>query len=160
MRYFPAPLSRDESDALVARERAKIASRGWGLWAVEAVDGGAFIGFIGLAEPSFEAHFTPAVEVGWRLASEFWGKGYATEAARTALTYAFTDLDLAEVVSFTARTNVRSQRVMERLGMVRNPADDFERTTVSDPELRQHVLFRLSRNLWESAVLPGRRRSS
>lgn len=138
MRHFPAPLDRAASDALAARAELLITDRGWGLWAVEIIDGsrpgrppgwpsssigptgvraGSFAGFIGLAVPSFEAHFTPAVEVGWRLARPFWGHGYATEGARAALGYAFGTLDLQEVVSFTAVANERSRRVMERLGM-------------------------------------------
>jgi len=150
MRYFPAPLSRLESDALARREQARIASRGWGLWAVGQTDGAPFIGFVGFAQTPFEADFTPAVEIGWRLASEAWGQGYASEAARAVLAYGFTTIGLDQVVSFTARSNLRSQRVMERIGMVRDPADDFDREAISDPELRSHVLFRVSRESWKS----------
>jgi RimJ/RimL family protein N-acetyltransferase len=141
MRYFPAPLSRAESDAMVSREQARIADRGWGLWAVEVVDGAPFIGFVGLAEPSFSAHFTPAVEVGWRLSRAFWGRGYATEAATVALAFAFEELRLAEVVSFTAKLNDRSTRVMDRLGMSHDATDDFDHPRIDGP-LMAHVLYR------------------
>jgi len=142
MRHFPRTLSRAESDTLVARQRTLIAERGWGLWAVDAPEG--FIGFVGLSEPRFEAHFTPAVEVGWRLAQRGWRKGYATEAARAAIAYGFGELGLDEIVSFTYVGNVRSRGVMERLGMTRDEADDFEHPLLpaGDP-LRHHVLYRL-----------------
>jgi RimJ/RimL family protein N-acetyltransferase len=150
MRHFPAPLSRAASDALALRERARLAARGWGLWAVEAPEAAPFVGFVGLAEPGFEAHFTPAVEVGWRLAREHWGRGYATEAARAALAFAFAELGLDEVVSFTSPLNVRSRRVMERLGMAHAPDDDFDHPRLPEGHpLRRHVLYRLRR--------PGRR---
>jgi RimJ/RimL family protein N-acetyltransferase len=141
MRYFPAPLSRAESDAMVDRERSRIADRGWGLWAVEVLDRTPFIGFVGLAVPSFSAHFTPAVEVGWRLSEEAWGNGYATEAATAALTFAFEKLRLPEVVSFTAQSNDRSRRVMERLGMSHDTTDDFDHPRIDGP-LKAHVLYR------------------
>lgn len=143
MRFFPAPLSREQSDALAAREREGIGERGWGLWAVEVLESSRFIGFVGLAEPRFDAHFTPAVEVGWRLAHDAWGKGYATEGGRAALVYAFDELGLTEIVSFTSAINVRSRRVMERLGMSHDPADDFDHPSVATGPLRLHVLYRL-----------------
>ena len=145
MRFFPAPLARDQSDALAARARTGIDERGWGLWAVEVVDSSRFIGFIGLAEPGFEAHFTPAVEVGWRLSRDAWGNGYATEGARAALAHGFDGLGLAEIVSFTSAINRRSRNVMERVGMHHDPADDFEHPSVPDGPLRLHVLYRLRR---------------
>jgi RimJ/RimL family protein N-acetyltransferase len=148
MRHFPAPLGRAESDALAAGQEDLIAQRGWGLWAVEVVDGAPFIGFVGLSVPSFSAHFTPAVEVGWRLAQPFWGHGYATEAASAALGFAFEQLELAEVVSFTAVPNGRSSRVMERLGMTHDPAEDFDHPRISDGPLRAHVLSRMNRESW------------
>jgi RimJ/RimL family protein N-acetyltransferase len=145
MRYFPATLDRRQSDALAEREAIAIGSRGWGLWAVEVVDEAPFIGFVGLAEPSFQAHFTPAVEVGWRLAREHWGKGYATEAAREALRFGFDELGLEEIVSFTTVYNRPSRRVMERLGMSHDPADDFDHPNVpAGSPLRPHVLYRLT----------------
>lgn len=146
MRHFPAPLTRHESDALAERERMLIAERGWGRWAVELLDSGAFIGFVGLAEPRFDAHFTPAVEVGWRLAREHWGSGHASDGARAAIAFAFDDLGLGEIVSFATVGNDRSRRVMERIGMSYDAADDFEHPALppGDP-LRPHVLYRLRR---------------
>lgn len=146
MEFFPAPLTRAESDALADRAQAALAQQGWGLWAVEVVGGAAFIGFVGLAERRFEAHFTPAVEVGWRLARAHWGRGYATEAGEAALTVGFEDVGLDEIVSFTAVANLRSRRVMERLGMTHDPADDFDHPFLdADDPLRRHVLYRLGR---------------
>jgi RimJ/RimL family protein N-acetyltransferase len=145
MRFFPARHTREQSDAFAERARQGIEERGWGLWAVEVTDSGRFIGFVGLAEPGFEAHFTPAVEVGWRLARESWGNGYATEAARAAVAFGFDELKLDEIVSFTAVINERSRRVMERLGMTHAPSDDFDHPSVGDGPLRRHVLYRLPR---------------
>ena len=145
MRYFPAPLSRRESDDLASTADALIQARRWGLWAVEVVETESFIGFIGLAERRFEAHFTPAVEVGWRLDRRHWGHGYATEGGRAALRYAFDELSLEEIVSFASAVNVRSRRVMERLGMTHDPEDDFDHPLVDDGALRPHVLYRISR---------------
>ena len=106
----------------------------------------AFLGFIGLFVPEFDAHFTPAVEIGWRLASEHWGKGLAAEGARGALRYGFETLRLEEVVSFTAPANLRSRRVMEKLGMSHNPADDFDHPRLPEGHaLRRHVLYRIKR---------------
>jgi RimJ/RimL family protein N-acetyltransferase len=146
MEHFPAPLDRDESEELVERIEMGFERHGFGLWALELLEGGEFIGFTGLAVPPFEAHFTPAVEVGWRLARFAWGNGYATEAGRTAIAYGFEELGLEEVVSMTTVRNRRSRAVMERLGMSRDPADDFEFPTLppGDP-LRPHVLYRIGR---------------
>jgi 3-dehydroquinate dehydratase/shikimate dehydrogenase len=121
MRYFPAPPSRAESDALAEQACRQIEAEGWGLWAVEVAGGSSFIGFVGLARRSFEEHFTPAVEVGWRLARQHWGRGHATEAGRAAVAFGFEELGLDEIVSFTSRLNEPSWRVMERLGMSREP---------------------------------------
>jgi RimJ/RimL family protein N-acetyltransferase len=148
MRHFPAPLTRDQSNAFVSRARAHIGVLGWGLWAIE-LDAAPFIGFVGLSEARFDAHFTPAVEVGWRLAREHWGRGYATEAGRAALAFGFDELGLPEIVSFTTVANDRSRRVMERLGLTRDPADDFGHPRLApDDPLRPHVLYRLSRATW------------
>ncbi|RFU42396.1 N-acetyltransferase [Actinomadura logoneensis] len=145
MEHFPAPLTRAESDALLARLNAAIEERGFGFWAVEVAETGRFIGFTGLSVPRFDAHFTPAVEVGWRLARESWGHGYATEAARRSLDHAFDDLALPEVVAFTAVENVRSRAVMHRLGMTHDPADDFDHPSLPEGHrLRRHVLYRIS----------------
>ncbi len=142
MRYFPAPLSRAESDAFVDFCDARIESEGFGWWALERRDTRAFIGFTGLSRPSF----MPAVEIGWRLARSAWGHGYATEAARACAAFGFDTLELEEVVSFTAAGNARSRAVMERIGMTRDPADDFEHPSLpAGHPLRRHVLYRLRR---------------
>jgi ribosomal-protein-alanine N-acetyltransferase len=148
MRYFPAPLTRAQSDAFVDRIRDTIDRHGWGLWAVEDIAAHAFVGFVGLNRPGFQAHFTPAIEVGWRLDRQHWGKGYATEAAAAALQYGFERLQLEEIVSFTAAINERSTRVMSRLGMNRDAADDFENESVPEGQLRHRVLYRISKSEW------------
>lgn len=141
MRYFPARLAFEESRESFERLRAGIAQRGWGLWAVE-IDG-AFAGFTGLAEPRFTAHFTPCVEIGWRLRREFWGRGLAFAAAQLAERYAFETLRLRELVSFTAAINDRSRRLMERLGFTHDEAGDFLHPQLAeDSPLRPHVLYR------------------
>jgi ribosomal-protein-alanine N-acetyltransferase len=143
MRYFPAPLSRQESDRLVEGMIEHHRTHGFGLWAVEEQNSGSFMGFVGLNIPTFAAHFTPTVEVGWRLATPFWGKGYATEAAREALRYGFEELQLLEIVSFTATINQRSIAVMKRLGMTHDPAEDFDHPRVpTGHPLQRHVLYR------------------
>lgn len=145
MRYFPAMLAREESDALATAIRRALEKQGWGLWAVEVIDGPSFIGFVGLNDPSFDAHFTPAVEVGWRLAREHWGQGYATEAGQAAIEFGFDELELNQIVAMIGLDNSRSQRVAERLGMTRNPADDFDHPRVPPGPLRRHALYRLDR---------------
>jgi RimJ/RimL family protein N-acetyltransferase len=148
--FLSRPLDREASDALVDRIVGHWADDGFGLWPVERVEDGAFLGFTGLSAPAFEAAFTPAVEVGWRFAPEAWGRGYATEAARAALAFGFEALGLDEIVSFTAPANVRSQAVMERIGMTHDPADDFDHPNLPDGHpLRRHVLYRLPRARWE-----------
>jgi RimJ/RimL family protein N-acetyltransferase len=144
MEHFPATLTRAQSDAHLEKMTQVIDGRGWGLWAVEVPGVADCIGFVGLNEPWFEAHFTPAMEVGWRIAREHWGRGYATEAARESLRFAFEELGLAEVVSFTTPGNERSQAVMRRIGMTRDPADDFDHPIVGEGHpLRRHVLYRI-----------------
>lgn len=146
MEFFQKCATRDESDAMVARIQTHFDEKGFGLWAVEVPGVAPFAGFIGLHTPSFEAHFTPCVEIGWRLAVPFWGHGYATEGATAALRFAFDVLHLPEVVSMTAVINERSWRVMERLGMTRTPDDDFDHPLVPDGHrLRRHVLYRMKR---------------
>ena len=144
MEHFPSTMTREASDAFVDFNMITIGARGWGLWAVEVTETRTFIGFVGLNEATFEAHFTPALEIGWRLARDAWGRGYATEAARAVTDFARDELGLAEIVSFTSTTNVRSQRVMERIGMTHDPADDFDHPNVADERLRRHVLYRLA----------------
>jgi RimJ/RimL family protein N-acetyltransferase len=151
MAYFPQLLDREASDRLVTRMEAHFDRHGFGLWAVEAPGVADFVGFVGLSVPTFQAHFTPCVEVGWRLAYPHWGRGYATEAAGAALTYGFGDLALEEIVSFTVPANHRSRLVMERLGMTRSPADDFEHPNLPGGHpLRNHVLYRLGRAAWDT----------
>jgi len=147
MRHYPSLMTREQSDASFARVQKHWHDRGFGFWAVEtrAIPGqigGEFIGFVGMQVPRFEAHFTPCVEIGWRLRPEFWGKGYATEAARASLEFGFTTLKLREIVAMTVPANVQSIAVMERLGMQRNPADDFDNPLVEGP-LKRHILYRI-----------------
>jgi RimJ/RimL family protein N-acetyltransferase len=141
MRHFPAPLSREQSKADLNVLRRAIEERGWGLWAVEVED--AFAGFTGLSIPRFTAHFTPCTEVGWRFRTEFWGRGLAHRAACEALSFGFGNLKLPEIVSFTAATNVRSQKLMRRLGFQHDTRDDFDHPALPDDHsLRRHVLYR------------------
>jgi RimJ/RimL family protein N-acetyltransferase len=152
MRHFPALLRRDESEALVDGFMDRLRLDGYGLWAVEVRATNQFIGFVGLAVPSWDAPFAPCTEVGWRLAASAWGHGYATEAATAAITTAFDQAALDEVVSFTTTSNLRSQKVMRRLGMTHNPAEDFDHPLVVEGSLRRHVLYRLSRASWGRSI--------
>jgi RimJ/RimL family protein N-acetyltransferase len=146
MRYFPACLTREESDAGFDRIQAHFDFHGFGLYAVELRHTQKFIGFIGLNVPAFEAPFTPCEEIGWRLAAAHWNRGLATEGAREVLRYAFNVLKLPEIVSFTVPANLPSRRVMEKLGMTRNPAEDFDHPRIPEGHpLRRHVLYRQSR---------------
>lgn len=149
MEFLGATLTRDQSDALIERIEAGWASHGFGLWAVAVKGGAPFIGFVGLSVPRFESHFTPCVEVGWRLAAASWGHGYASEAARAALAQGFEVRELPEIVSFTTGANLRSRRVMERIGMRRDARDDFPHPSLPPGHvLRPHVLYRLTRVEW------------
>jgi RimJ/RimL family protein N-acetyltransferase len=151
MEHFLAPLTRAESDAMIDRVSAFLEEHGFGLWAVEVRGTGQFIGFVGLAIPTFEAPFLPGVEIGWRLAKDAWGNGYATEGARAVLAHAFGPVGLAEVLSFTATTNKPSQRVMERIGMTHDEAGDFDHPRLPDGHpLQRHVLYRINRAQWEA----------
>ena len=144
MEFYPALLTRTESDAMLARIENSFDDRGFGLWAVEIKTTGRFAGCVGLSLATFEARFTPAVEVGWRLARDQWGQGYATEAARAAVADGFERGGLSEIVSFTSEINVRSRNVMEKLGMTRDEADDFEHPAIPAGHLLcLHVLYRL-----------------
>ena len=143
MAHFMATLSRPQSDAVVDMIEAELAERPFGLWAVEIPGVVPFAGFVGLHVPGFEAHFTPCVEIGWRLAAEHWGHGYASEAAQAALAYAWDPLGLTEVVAFTAVGHARSRAVMERVGMRHDPAGDFDHPRLPEGhQLRPHVLYR------------------
>jgi RimJ/RimL family protein N-acetyltransferase len=145
MRHMLRPLTREESDAFVDRIERHFDERGYGLWAVGVPDKAPFIGYVGLLRHDFEADFTPAVEVGWRLDRPFWGKGYATEAARAAIKDGFERIGLDEIVSFTVPANVRSVKVMERVGMTRDLNGDFEHPNVPlGSPLRHHVLYRIA----------------
>lgn len=147
--FFPSVQTRQESTDSMLHVRQHFERHGFGLWAVEVIGGAPFIGFIGLSVPSFDAPFMPCVELGYRLAFEHWGHGYATEGSRAALPFAFGTIGLTEIVAFTAVGNERSRRVMERLGMTRNPADDFDHPNIaSGHPLRRHVLYRLSAHEW------------
>lgn len=144
MEFFPKRLSRQESDELVSQIQSRFLKYGYCFWAVELKATGEFIGFLGLNVPGFEAHFTPCVEIGWRLAREHWGKGLATEGARKVLEFAFGELGLTEVVAFTVPANRRSRAVMQRLGMQRDPEEDFEHPQVeAGHQLSRHVLYRI-----------------
>jgi RimJ/RimL family protein N-acetyltransferase len=146
MEFLGGCLDRVASDAFAQQAQAEIAGQGWGLWAVELRTSCAFVGYVGLRAPSFEAAFTPCVEIGWRLERASWGQGLATEAGRECLRFAFESLALGEVVSFTVPHNRRSRAVMERLGMLRDPREDFEHPRLPEGHpLRRHVLYRLRR---------------
>lgn len=152
MEHFPAPLTRAGSDAFVELISERFAASGWGLWAVEVLDGESFIGFVGLwpadhVEPS-------AVEIGWRLARRAWGNGYAPEAACSALRYGFEEVGLEEMLSFTVPQNTNSRRVMEKIGLRRRPERDFEHSgvdPVAHPHLVHHVLYSITRDEWSAA---------
>jgi ribosomal-protein-alanine N-acetyltransferase len=144
MEFMPTLLSREESDRLVDRIEVHFQHRGFGLCAVELRDIKSFIGFIGLSIPAFRSRFTPCIEIGWRLAAKFWGQGLATEGASAIVRYGFEVLGLKEIVSFTVPANLRSLRVMEKLGMTHNPGDDFDHPGLPPGHrLRRHLLYRL-----------------
>jgi RimJ/RimL family protein N-acetyltransferase len=144
MEFFPHTLTREQSDDMMDRIEAGITHLGYGLCAVELKSAPSFIGFIGLSVPNFQAHFTPCVEIGWRLAAHAWGYGFATEGANAVAAYAFDTLKLNALVSFTAEQNTRSRRVMEKIGMTFNPADGFDHPNLPEGHLlRRHVLYRL-----------------
>ncbi|MGP0074831.1 MAG: GNAT family N-acetyltransferase [Bryobacteraceae bacterium] len=152
MEFFPRPLSAEESNGLVDRIDSHFEEHGFGPYAAELVEDQSFIGYIGLAVPRFTAHFTPCVEIGWRLAVEHWGRGLATEGAHEIVRYAFVELGLRELVSFTVPGNIRSRRVMEKLGMAHSSADDFDHPDLPEGDpLRRHVLYRLRNRIADSA---------
>ena len=151
MEYFCKLLSRQESDNhIIQFHSPHIDKYGWGFWAASLIETGEFIGFIGLKHVYFEAHFTPAVEIGWRLAFNHWGKGYATEGALAALQYGFNTLNLEEVVAYTAAQNKRSRRVMEKIGMHHDPQDDFDHPEIPEGHrLKRCVLYRIEKDAWQ-----------
>lgn len=151
MEHFPALLSPGETKQLIDKINNHYGENGYTLYAVELKNAEEMIGFLGLLNVGFEAHFTPAVEIGWRLAYAHWSKGYASEAARAVLDYAFAELKLKEVVSFTAACNERSIKLMERIGLKRQMNGDFSHTKLpKDHRLSRHVLYRLSRDDYEA----------
>ena len=146
MEFFPSVVAPADTAAQIAGTRARLAETGYGFLPVEVVGGATFVGMVGLVVPRFDAHFTPAVEIGWRFAEAHWGRGYASEAARAVLAYGFEQLALPEIVSFTTAANLRSRRVMEKLGMRRAEEDDFLHPALADGHpLKPHVLYRLRR---------------
>jgi RimJ/RimL family protein N-acetyltransferase len=160
MDYFPTGLTRAESDQMIARIEAGFDRRGYGLWALQLRATGEFIGFTGLDTPSLEAHFTPAVEVGWRLARSAWHQGYATEAAWASLAFGFEEAGLEEIVSLTSTVNVRSRAVMERIGMTHDPADDFDHPDLEEGHrLSRHVLYRTPVSDWTLTAAAARSKS-
>ena len=155
MRHFPAVLTRQESDAWVDRMTQKIDARGWGFWAIDYLAGAPsapeFAGFTGLNIPDPELPFGPCVEVGWRLAPQFWGMGLATDAARLALRAGFESLDLDEIVAVTTLRNTRSRAVMQRLGMQESTADEFDHPAFPpDSPERRCCVYRLPRSRWSA----------
>lgn len=146
MKYFPSTLSEEESNALAQRLESTIDLNGWGFWAVEHKSSNQFIGFVGINSPTADLPFKPCIEIGWRLAKPFWRKGYATEAAQESLKFAFSYLNLTEVVSFTPVHNQPSQAVMKKLGMY-DAKQNFIHPSVPDGNvLQEHVLFKISKN--------------
>ena len=153
MEFMPGTLSAESSDEVMERIERHFERHGYGLFAAELRSTSAFIGFIGFAVPNFEAPFMPAVEIGWRLTSKAWGHGLATEGAREVLRFGFLDLGLKELVSYTVPANVRSRRVMEKLGMTHDPVDDFDHPILpAEHPLRRQVLYRLDRLAWEQSI--------
>jgi RimJ/RimL family protein N-acetyltransferase len=153
MEFQPGVLSHQESNAFVDRIEAHFRQRGFCLYAAELRHDQRFIGFIGIHVPNFESAFMPCVEIGWRLAPDVWGQGLATEGGKEVVRQAFTRLGLDELVSFTACINARARHLIEKMGMSRNPIEDFEHPKVAEGHvLRQHVLYRLRRSDWMSAV--------
>ncbi|MBS0580194.1 MAG: GNAT family N-acetyltransferase [Proteobacteria bacterium] len=156
MQFMPSRLSRADSDALAAACHRQLVREGFGLWAVQVRGALPFIGYVGIKAPSFVAPFTPCIEIGWRLCRASWGCGYATEAARACLAFAFGRLALSEVVAFTVPANQRSRAVMRRLGMLEDVPGAFEhpRLPAGHP-LRHHLLYRIRREHWAGAPFAG-----
>jgi RimJ/RimL family protein N-acetyltransferase len=148
MEYYPRVLSTQESNAMAHRIESLIAEKGWGFWAVENLDDKQFIGFVGLNNPTYKLPITDCVEIGWRLAKEYWGHGYATEAAQASLAVAFEKLNLTEVYSFASVANKKSHAVMQRIGMI-NTNNNFEHPIIPENHpLREHVLYKIDKQTW------------
>jgi RimJ/RimL family protein N-acetyltransferase len=153
MKYYPDILSEKESNDMAQKLESLIAQRGWGFWAVEKTDENKFIGFVGLHEPAYDLPVTPCVEIGWRLAREYWGHGYASEAAQASLGIAFDRIGLSEVYSFTSVSNKKSRAVMEKLGMV-NTNENFKHPMISAKSpLQEHVLYKIDKQHWMGSDL-------
>jgi len=153
MKYYPSTLSESESNQLANRIKGFITERSWGFWAVETINENEFIGFVGLHKPTYDLPITPCVEVGWRLSKPYWGKGYATEAAKESLRFAFEDLNLKAVYSFASVSNKRSISVMDRLNMV-NTGNNFEHPIIPEGHsLREHVLYKITKKQWNNSVV-------
>jgi RimJ/RimL family protein N-acetyltransferase len=151
MEFFPATLSRSQTEAMMASMEERITRYGFGLWAAELKETKNFIGFIGLNVPSSALPFSPCVEIGWRLAFDSWGNGYAQEGARAALAFGFETMRIEEIVSFTTVGNLRSRHVMERIGMIRDANDDFDHPGLPEHHpLRRHVLYRKTKNAYSA----------
>lgn len=146
MEFFPGLQDKEQTKAFIERVQKHYNEHGYSLFAVVLTEMNTFIGFVGLLTVGFNEHFTPATEIGWRLSSNYWGKGFATEAARAVLEYAFDVLNIESLVSFTTVDNLKSRRVMENLGMTHNTEDDFDhpKLDVNSP-LRRHVLYRIAK---------------
>jgi len=149
MEFFPNILSVEETRVFISKIRAHLKQHGFGLYACALRETNALIGFVGLSIPTFDSHFTPCVEIGWRLSSSHWDQGFATEAAQTVLKIGFEQFNLKEIVSFTVPQNLRSRHVMEKLGMKHDEADDFNHPNLSlTHPLSMHVLYRLQKTDW------------
>lgn len=148
MKYYPSTLSKAESNAMADKIQSILSEKLWGFWALEIIETKQFIGFVGLHEPSYDLPVTPCIEIGWRLAKEHWGKGYATEAGKAALTFAFENLGLNEVYSFASVNNQKSWAVMQRLGL-QNTDNNFEHPIIPEGDpLREHVLYKITLEQW------------
>ncbi|MBI4882837.1 MAG: GNAT family N-acetyltransferase [Actinobacteria bacterium] len=154
MKHFPSLLSQQQSDEMVDRMAADWGVRGFGLWAVERIDNGAFIGFVGLSAPTWQTDFMPCVEVGWRLARAHWGSGFAPEAAAASLAFGFGNVALPndEIVSFTTSGNHNSQRVMQKVGMRVDPSREFDHPLTPGWAEQRHVLYCIDRVRWQARV--------
>ncbi|MBI0426631.1 GNAT family N-acetyltransferase [Psychrobacter sp. NG27] len=149
MKYFPKPLLPKVSDAIANKCSQLIKDNGWGFWAVSLKETDTFIGMVGLNEAHTDMPFAPAVEIAWRLHKDYWGQGYATEAARASLHYAFTKLALEDVVSFTTVINKRSQLIMQRIGMINLQENFYHPMLEADHRLAKHVLYKITRQQWQ-----------
>jgi RimJ/RimL family protein N-acetyltransferase len=149
MEHFPKTSTLEETKSMIERIETRFSENGFGLWAAEIISTQEFIGFVGLQRPTFEAPFMPCVEIGWRLAKQFWGQGYAPEAASGVLQDGFERILLDEIVSMTTTTNLNSMRVMQKIGMKTNPKENFQHPLVEDGHrLQEHVLYRISKEQW------------